>query len=85
MNFIKVNLKILIKPYGQYISTYSYFDNITVKKKDKIYQKVELYEFANFELLEINNNSVNTDLNLQLKINKEISDNNIENTIFSLS
>ncbi|CAB4417487.1 unnamed protein product [Rhizophagus irregularis] len=38
------------KPCGQHVLTYSYLDNITIEKKDKICQKVKLYEFSNPEL-----------------------------------
>jgi hypothetical protein len=42
-------------------------------------------EFTNTKLLKMNHKSVNTDLDLQLKINKEALDNNIENTTFALN
>ncbi|PKY61969.1 hypothetical protein RhiirA4_432188 [Rhizophagus irregularis] len=60
------------KPCGQHVSTCSYLGDVTVEKKDRTCQGVKLYEFANPELLEMNHDSINTDSDLQLKINKEI-------------
>jgi ferredoxin len=71
------------KPCGQHASTCSYLGDVSVKKRDRTCQGVKLCEFANSELFEMNHESVNTDSDLQLKINKEISDDNIENTTFA--
>ncbi|UZO19670.1 uncharacterized protein OCT59_010946 [Rhizophagus irregularis] len=56
------------KPCGQYVSTYSYLNNVTIEKKNKICQEVKLCEFSNPELLEMNHDSVNTNSDLQLKL-----------------
>ncbi|CAG8753197.1 7400_t:CDS:2 [Rhizophagus irregularis] len=47
------------KPCGQYVSTYSYLNNVTIEKKNKICQEVKLCEFSNPELLEMNHDSAN--------------------------
>jgi len=72
------------KPCGQHTSTCSYLGNVAVDKKDRKCQGVKICEFANPELLEMSHESVNTDSDLQLKINKEASDDNIENTTFAI-
>jgi hypothetical protein len=71
------------RPCGQHTSTCSYLGDVSVKRKDRTCQGIKICEFANPELLEMNHESVNTDSDLQLKVNKEVSDDNIENNTFA--
>ncbi|CAB4418704.1 unnamed protein product [Rhizophagus irregularis] len=72
------------KPCGQHTSTCSYLGDVTIEKKDRTCQGVKICEFANSELLEMNHELVNTDSDLQLKVNKEMSEDNIENVTFAV-
>ena len=71
------------RPYGQHATTCPYLGNIAVIRKDRTCQGVKMCEFADPELREMKHESVDLDSDLRLKINKKLSDNNIENNTFA--
>ncbi|CAI2184801.1 18909_t:CDS:2 [Funneliformis geosporum] len=71
------------KPCGQHNSTCIYLGNIGVVRKERICQGVKLCEFATPELLEIKHETVDPESDLCLKVNNEVSVNNIKNNTFA--
>ena len=71
------------RPCGQHVTTCPYLGDIAVIRKDRTCQGVKMCEFADPELREMKHESVDLDSNLRFKINKELSDNNIENNTFA--
>jgi hypothetical protein len=70
------------EPSGQNQTTCYYFGDIIVDKKDRTCRGLKICEFASTELWEMQHESVDPDSDLQLKINKELSVNNVENNTF---
>ncbi|CAI2173726.1 16439_t:CDS:1, partial [Funneliformis geosporum] len=71
------------KSCNQHNSTCIYLGNIGVVKKEKTCQRVKLCEFATPELLEIKHEIINSESDLCLKVNNEVSVNNIKNNTFA--
>lgn len=53
-----------------------------MNKKDRTCHGVKICKFASSELLEMQHESVDPDSDLRLKVSKELSDDNIENSTF---
>ena len=71
------------KPFDQNQTTCYYFGDIIVDKKDKTCRDLKICKFVSIELQKIQHKSVDSDSDLQLKINKELSVNNVENNTFA--
>lgn len=71
------------KPCGQNNTVCPYLGNIKINKKDRTCQGVKICEYANIELREMIHKSVDTDSDLRLKINEELSADNVKNNTFS--
>ena len=71
------------KPCGQNNTVCLYLSNIKINKKDRTCQGVKICEYANIELREMIHESVDTDSDLRLKINEELSADNVKNNTFS--
>lgn len=70
------------KPGGQNETTCPYLGDITVNKDDRTCQGLKICEFASPELQEMQHESVDPDSDLRLKVNAELSANNVENNTF---
>ena len=73
----------MCKPCGQNDTTCLYLGNIAINKKDRTGQGLKICEFANHELQEMKHESVDPDSDLRLKINEELSSNNVKNNTFA--
>ncbi len=71
------------KPCGQNNTTCSYLGNVAVTKKDRTCQGLKMCEFANTELREMTHESVDTNSDLRLRINEELTTNNVNNNTFA--
>jgi hypothetical protein len=71
------------RPCGGNNSVSPYLGNIAVSKKDRTCQGLKVCEFAHQELMEMEHESVDTDSDLYLKINEELSANNVKNNTFA--
>ena len=71
------------KPSGQNNANCPYLGDIAVNKKDRTCQGIKICEFASPELQKIKHDSVNSNLNLRLKMNKDLSTDNTENNTFA--
>ena len=71
------------EPSGQNQTTCHYLGDVTVNKKDRTCHRLKICEFADPELWEMRHESVDPDSDLRLKINEELSMNNVENNTFA--
>ena len=71
------------EPSGQNQTTCSYLGDVVVNKKDRTCHGLKMCEFISTELWEMKHESVDPDSDLRLKVNKELSHNNIENNTFA--
>ncbi len=71
------------KPCGGNNTICPYLGNIAVNKKDRTCQGLKICEFADQELKEMEHESVDPDSDLRLKINEELSANNVKNNTFA--
>ncbi len=68
---------------GQNKTTCTYLSNIVIFKKNRTYHGIKLYEFANPEFKKMEYKSVDPDLDLCLKISKELSTDNVKYNTFA--
>ncbi|CAG8711226.1 4501_t:CDS:2, partial [Funneliformis mosseae] len=61
------------EPFGQNLTTCSYLSDVIVNKKDRIYHRFKICEFASSKLREIEYESIDPDSDLCLKVNEELS------------
>jgi hypothetical protein len=70
------------RPSGRNKAVCSYLGNVAVTRKDRTYQGLKICEFADQELKEMEHKTVDLDSDLHLKINEELSANNVKNNTF---
>jgi hypothetical protein len=71
------------KPCGGNSTICSYLGDVAVAKKDRTCQGIKICEFADHELMEMEHETVDLDSDLCLKINEELSANNVKNSTFA--
>lgn len=71
------------EPSGQNQTTCSYLGDVVVNKKVRTCRGLKICEFASPELREMKHESVDPDSDLRLKVNEELSNNNVENNTFA--
>jgi len=71
------------KPCGGNNTICSYLGDVAITKKDRTCQGLKICEFADQELKEMEHKTVDPDSDLCLKINKELTSNNVKNNTFA--
>lgn len=71
------------KPGGQSDVSCPYLGNVIVNKKERICQGLKMCEFVSSEFQEMKHESVDPDSDLCLRMNKDLTNDNLENNTFA--